>query len=209
MIYKKSNFSSDHGVVILNPGNLGVAQSCPVTSSRICKGQSNSWKALRGVMWVWLKTQQTQNTHTSRARLNDQVTWSTQNYYTISINSAGPVTCDGPAKILVLVTSQSCHDMPKNLGIFGQFSAAGDKKNSILVIWLPNEFGTLWKSLWWLWHFSILEGTMTHDCQIEWNGQGGDREKIKGCVGKKVGDMTWGERGGSHIRKKGFGPKET
>ena len=34
-------------------------------------------------------------------------------YSPISINSAGPVICDGPAEILVLVTSQSCRDMPK------------------------------------------------------------------------------------------------
>jgi len=91
-------------------------------------------------------------------------------YCTISINSAGPVTCDGPAEILVSATSRSCRDMPKNLGIFEQFSAAGDEKNSILVIQLPNEFGTLWKSPWQLWHFSNLEGAMTRDCRIEWNG---------------------------------------
>ena len=33
---------------------------------------------LRGVMWVWLKKAQTQNTHTSRERLNDRATQSTQ-----------------------------------------------------------------------------------------------------------------------------------
>jgi hypothetical protein len=36
----------------------------------------------------------------------------------ISINSAGPVTRDGPAEILVSATSQSCRDMLKFLGNF-------------------------------------------------------------------------------------------
>jgi len=43
------------------------------------------------------------------------------------------VTRDGPAEILVSATSQTCRDMPKILGIFRQFSAAGDEKISILV----------------------------------------------------------------------------
>ena len=54
-------------------------------------------------------------------------------YCTISINSAGPVTRDGPAENLVSATTQSCRDIPKFLGNFRQFSAAGHKKNSILV----------------------------------------------------------------------------
>ena len=91
-------------------------------------------------------------------------------YCTISINSAGPVTCDGPAENLVSVTTQSSHDIPKFLGIFWQFSAAGDEKNSILVTWLPNEFGTPEKSPWQQWHFSFLEGPVMCDCWIEWNG---------------------------------------
>jgi hypothetical protein len=49
-------------------------------------------------------------------------------YCTISINSAGPVTRDGPAEILVSATSQSCRDMLKFLGNFRQVSAAGDEK---------------------------------------------------------------------------------
>ena len=40
---------------------------------------------------------------------------------------------DGPAENLVSVTTQSCYDIPKFLGNFRQFSAAGDEKNSILV----------------------------------------------------------------------------
>jgi hypothetical protein len=37
-----------------------------------------------------------------------------KNYYcTISINSAGPVTRDGPAEILVSASSQSRRDMPE------------------------------------------------------------------------------------------------
>jgi len=55
------------------------------------------------------------------------------NYCTISINSAGPVTRDRPAENLVSATSQSYHDIPKFLGNFRQFSAAGDKKICILV----------------------------------------------------------------------------
>jgi len=39
---------------------------------------------------------------------------------------------DGPAEILVSATSQSCCDMPKTLGIFWQFSAAGDEKISYI-----------------------------------------------------------------------------
>jgi hypothetical protein len=54
-------------------------------------------------------------------------------YCTISFNSAGPVTRDGPAEILVSATSQSCRDMPKFLGNFRQFGAAGDEKISISV----------------------------------------------------------------------------
>ena len=91
-------------------------------------------------------------------------------YCTISFNLAGPMTRDGPTEILVSATSQSCCDIPKFLVNFRQFSAAGDKKISILVTCLPNEFGTPWKSLWQPWHFSILEGPVMHDCQIEWNG---------------------------------------
>jgi len=56
------------------------------------------------------------------------------------------------------------------LGNFRQFSAAGDEKICILVTWLLNEFGTQWKSPWQPWHFSILEGPVTRDCRIEWNG---------------------------------------
>jgi hypothetical protein len=54
-------------------------------------------------------------------------------YCAISINLTGPVTCDRPAEILVLATSQSCCDMPKFLGNFRQFSATGDEKISISV----------------------------------------------------------------------------
>jgi hypothetical protein len=43
-------------------------------------------------------------------------------------HSAGPVTHDRPAEILVLATSQSCHDMLKFLGNFRQFSTTGNKK---------------------------------------------------------------------------------
>jgi hypothetical protein len=56
-----------------------------------------------------------------------------KDYCTISINSAGPVTRDGPAEILVSATSQSCCDMPEFLGNFRQFSATGDEKFSISV----------------------------------------------------------------------------
>jgi len=49
-------------------------------------------------------------------------------YCTISINSAGPVTRDGPAEIMVSATSQSCHDMPKNLGILGSLAPQATKK---------------------------------------------------------------------------------
>jgi len=56
--------------------------------------------------------------HTVRPKGVSRVDFLT--YCTISINSAGPVTRDGPAEILVSATSQSCRDMPKNLGIFGR-----------------------------------------------------------------------------------------
>ena len=61
------------------------------------------------------------------------VDFSAIEYCTISINSAGPMTRDGPAKNLVSATFQSCHDIPKFLGNFRQFSAAGDEKFSILL----------------------------------------------------------------------------
>jgi len=58
---------------------------------------------------------------------NDQIGGGFE-YCTISFNSAGPVTRDGPAEILVSATSQSWRDMPKFLRNFRQFSAAGDEK---------------------------------------------------------------------------------
>ena len=46
----------------------------------------------------------------------------TVTYCTISINSAGPVTRDGHAEILVSATSQTCRDMSKFSDIFGSFA---------------------------------------------------------------------------------------
>ena len=51
-------------------------------------------------------------------------------YCTISFNSAGPVTRDGPAEIFVSAPPQSCRDMPKKIR---QFSAAGEEKFLYLV----------------------------------------------------------------------------
>ena len=52
-----------------------------------------------------------------------------ESYYPPGFNQCSrPVTHDGPAKNLVLVTPQSCCDMPKYLRKFQQLSAAGDKK---------------------------------------------------------------------------------
>ena len=45
-----------------------------------------------------------------------------QSYCIISFNSAGPVTCDGPAEILVLTTSQNRRDKPKFWEIFGSLA---------------------------------------------------------------------------------------
>ena len=49
-------------------------------------------------------------------------------YCTISFNSAGPMTRDGPTEILVSATSQTCRDMSKFSENYWQFSAAGDEK---------------------------------------------------------------------------------
>jgi hypothetical protein len=49
-------------------------------------------------------------------------------YCTISFNSAGPVTRDGPAEILVSATSQSCCEMPKFWEIFGSLAPQATKK---------------------------------------------------------------------------------
>ena len=46
----------------------------------------------------------------------------------VQINSAGGVTCDRPAEILVLATSQTCRDMSKFSENFQQLCAAGDEK---------------------------------------------------------------------------------
>ena len=54
--------------------------------------------------------------------------WCKYRYCTIQINSAGGVTCDRPAEILVSATSQTCHDMSKFSENFQQFRAAGDEK---------------------------------------------------------------------------------
>ena len=78
--------------------------------------------------------------------------------------------CDRPAKNLILATPQSCCDIPKFLGTFQQFSAAGDKKIVYQSHGCQNEFGTPWKSPWQMWHFRIFEGPVMHDCWIEWNG---------------------------------------
>jgi len=58
-------------------GFLGAFQSLPV---HLLNGLVICPYALRGTTWVWPKKQQTQNTHTSGARLNDQATRSTQNW---------------------------------------------------------------------------------------------------------------------------------
>jgi len=42
-------------------------------------------------------------------------------------NSAGPVTRDGPAEILVSAPSQSCRDMPKFLEIFASLAPQATK----------------------------------------------------------------------------------
>jgi hypothetical protein len=51
-------------------------------------------------------------------------------YCTISFNSAGPVTRDGPAEILVSALAQTCRDMHK---IFGRLAPQATKFFLFLV----------------------------------------------------------------------------
>ena len=65
---------------------------------------------------------------------------------------------EGPAENLVSASPQICHNIPKFLGTFWQFSAAGDKKIVYPSHGCQNEFSTPWKSLWQMWHFRIFGG---------------------------------------------------
>jgi len=66
---------------VLTPGILEIILVClsfDLALAWLYKFRKSP-QLLKGAMWVWPKKQQTQNTHTSGARLNDWAMWSTQN----------------------------------------------------------------------------------------------------------------------------------
>jgi len=69
-------------------GNPGVFQGDPYPYPRKPTPTPRvQVSTVRGVAWTWSKKPQTQNTHTSRARLYEWVTWSTQNSVVDTIKS--------------------------------------------------------------------------------------------------------------------------
>ena len=87
-------------------------------------------------------------------------------YCTISFNSAGPMTRDGPAEILVSATSQTCRDMSKFSDIFGSFALqTAHFYDGHQMFSAPGKNRRDERD------YSVSErGCVTRDCRIERNG---------------------------------------